>query len=76
MCNEIKNILIFKTNIATAEARHSAGKILDAHMLIQDWNIDLDDEDYVLRVISSELTPQDVISTINNCGFFCEELAG
>ncbi|MBW4888702.1 hypothetical protein KXQ82_03210 [Mucilaginibacter sp. HMF5004] len=76
MYNEIKNILIFKTDIATAEARHCAGKILDAHMLIHHWNVDLDDEDCVLRIVSAELTPQDVISTINNCGFFCEELAG
>jgi hypothetical protein len=71
---DVNNILVFKTNIQTEVDKQRVGPILDAHHCITQWNIDQQDIDCVLRVITNTLTAQQVISVIQQHGFDCAEL--
>jgi hypothetical protein len=68
------NIFIFKTNICTEYDKQRLQSLLDGHDAIEQWNVDLDDEDYVLRVISCSLDHQKIINLINTHGYQCCEL--
>lgn len=70
----LSEILIFKTNIRTAEDVSAISAILNNHSGIKDWNVDVEDIDCVLRIVSNGLTKQDVISLILNVGYNCQEL--
>ena len=74
MTTTINQILIFKTNIQTAIDKHRVQHLLDSHDHIDQWNIDQQDVDCVLRVISESLTPEQIIELITNHGFDCTEL--
>ena len=74
MITTINQILIFKTNIQTPTDKHRVQHLLDSHSNIDQWNIDQQDVDCVLRVISESLTPEQIIELITNHGFHCAEL--
>lgn len=74
MTNNLEHIHIFKSNIKTDADKHYVKSILDQHPLIEDWSVDLDDEDRVLRVISNKLTRVKIMELISICGYTCEEL--
>ncbi len=67
-------ILVFKTNIRHSRDLKAVATLLDTDLRINRWNVALDDSDKVLRIQSSILQPHDVISTLTQAGFFCEEL--
>ena len=66
--------LIFKTNIGALCTNCQVHKMLDAHTEINEWSIDPDDADCVLRVKSSTLAPAAIITLINSMGHECAEL--
>ena len=68
------HILLFKTNISCDEDKALLGAILDNHAGVQQWSVDMEDEDCVLRIISGSLSHQDIINLINNHGYDCCEL--
>lgn len=68
------HILLFKTDIRSEACKAKLQAILDGHEGIAQWNIALDDQDYVLRVVSYTLTHQEIIELINQQGHFCCEL--
>lgn len=74
MRTELNNILVFKTNIQTENDKLLVQPVLDSHSCISQWNIDQQDIDCVLRVVTDTLTPQQVISVIKQHGFDCAEL--
>jgi accessory colonization factor AcfC len=74
MKTDLNNILIFKTNIQTSGDQERVQDTLDALDTIQQWNIDLNDVDCVLRIVSETLKPEQIISVINDQGFECAEL--
>lgn len=77
MSTELNNILVFKTNIQTETDKLRVQPILDSHSCIAQWNIDQQDVDCVLRVVTTpltSLTPQQIISAIRQHGFDCAEL--
>ena len=74
MITVINQILIFKTNIQTLADKEQIQHFLNNHDAIDQWNIDQQDIDCVLRVISSSVTPEQIISLITNHGFECAEL--
>jgi hypothetical protein len=74
MTTDLNHILIFKTSIQTECDRQRLQNTLDANEHIQQWNIDLQDVDRVLRIVSKTLVPQQIISVINHNGFECAEL--
>jgi hypothetical protein len=74
MTIDLSNILIFKTNIQTEFDRLRIKNVLDASQKVLKWNIDMDDVDRVLRVVSDTLTAEQIISVIEYVGFECAEL--
>lgn len=71
----IQEVLIFKTGIKSQADQLQIKATLDRHPLILQWNIDLEDIDCVLRVISKYLAHSDIIELITQQGYHCEELA-
>lgn len=70
----IDHIIICKTNIRTDLERQKVKDCLDNHPEILQWNIDQQDIDCVLRVISTTLDETAVITLIQQHGFDCAEL--
>jgi chaperone required for assembly of F1-ATPase len=68
------HILLFKTNIRTSGDRASIASTLDGHTAIEQWHIDQEDEDCVLRVISRELKHRYVKDLVQGRGYECTEL--
>ena len=68
------HILVFKTNIDSAEAFKEIGSLLGSDQSILDWHIDKEDVDKVLRIESELNNTHTIISTISKAGFLCEEL--
>ena len=67
-------IEVFKTNV---QRLHQAKKIiglLHEHLPDSKINFDLEDCDKVLRIDSPEIIHAEIINTLQNNGFFCEEL--
>jgi hypothetical protein len=71
---DLSNILIFKTNIQTEFDKLRIKNVLDASHKVLKWNIDMDDVDRVLRVVSDSLTPEQIIFVLDYVGFECAEL--
>ena len=68
------NIHVFKTNIQNEIDKILISELLDSHHLIERWNLDLEDIDCVLRVVSGSIQPNEIIQMITNNGFQCQEL--
>lgn len=68
------NILVFKTSIRSQTDREHIRAGLDGRQDIQDWSVDLEDIDCVLRVVSNGFSAQQVISLVNAHGYDCAEL--
>lgn len=72
--SNLDHILLFKTNISSPADKQSLQPVLDGHSCIKQWNVDLNDCDYVLRIESESLNHQQVIHILNHHGFECSEL--
>ncbi|MBB6272475.1 hypothetical protein HDF26_002932 [Pedobacter cryoconitis] len=70
----IDHVLIFKTNIKSESDKLRLKPALDEHLSIQEWNVDLMDEECVLRIISAQLSRHQVIKFINHLGYECSVL--
>ena len=74
MTTNLNHILIFKTNIRTKTQKQKLLGVLSTHSGIQQCSVDLSDADRVLRIVSTCLTHQQIISLIQQHGFDCTEL--
>ncbi|PUZ21690.1 hypothetical protein DCC81_24170 [Chitinophaga parva] len=70
----INQILVFKTNILTANAELHVAHLLNAQSNILQWNIDHDDIDEVLRVVVLGMEAEHIIILIESLGLCCEVL--
>lgn len=70
----LTHILIFKTNIKTETDKIRIGQMLDTVTEIEEWSVDCDDVDCVLRVVSHTLTPHQITELLFRENFQCEEL--
>jgi hypothetical protein len=68
-----KHILLFKTDIRTEADKQHIGKIM-AENQIDQWTVDLQDIDCVLRIVSPTLKLEEVINLVAENGYQCEEL--
>ena len=68
------SILVFRTNIQSAEDITYLKTLLDRHPHIARWNVDMDDSDRVLRIVSECLTEADIINLLTPVGYACSEL--
>ena len=68
-------ILVFKTNLESADGIRVVSNVLNQHPGIIRWNIDHWDADKVLRVEAhSPSSPYPIMELIRNAGFVCDEL--
>lgn len=68
-------LLIFRTDIKTKKKIKKMKPLLNNHICIMNWSIDLEDIDNVLRIEATEsLNENEVISLINTKGFYCDAL--
>jgi len=71
---DFDNILIFGTNIKTENDKQIISKLLNTNPEIEQWNIDLEDIDSVLRIESNSLNAGEIIKMITEQDFKCSEL--
>ncbi|MEL1256108.1 hypothetical protein AAEO57_20120 [Flavobacterium sp. DGU38] len=74
MENIINNILIFATNIKTKKDKEKVSTELDQNPEIMQWNIDQEDIDCVLRIVSKTISEEEIINLLNNHSFICRPL--
>jgi len=67
-------ILVFKTNLTDTKRISDVESLLDIHPHIVQWNVDLNDCDNVLRIVSRNIAAQEVENMLLNAGYYCEEL--
>ncbi len=69
------SLLIFKTNIKTKENVQIILSILKSIISENEFNVDLQDIDSVLRIeTTKKIKEKDIIQLLNNKGFYCEPL--
>jgi hypothetical protein len=67
-------ILIFKTNIEFEFDICQIKNIFNNISSITNWSIDREDIDKVLRIESLNNNVAEIINSLNNLGYLCEEL--
>jgi hypothetical protein len=70
----ISDVLVFKTNISTAEEVKRLSEILNIQKGVLKWNVDLNDIDNVLRIESHIMGADTIIALLCDGGYECEEL--
>jgi hypothetical protein len=68
------HVLLFKTNCVKKSDKAAVQKLLGQLDGIQEWNIDMDDDERILRVISYTLSHNCIIKLLNQHGYNCYEL--
>lgn len=71
---QTENILVFATNIKTESDKQKINNVLNNNPEILQWNIDLEDIDCVLRIVSKTLSEEQIIQLIDNQNFECTAL--
>ncbi len=67
-------ILVFKTNLTDANRIGDIEPSLDVHPHILKWNVDLNDSDNILRVVSKNVEAKEIEQILLSAGYYCEEL--
>lgn len=67
------SVLLFKTNIRTETDKQFMTQLMQQRQINQ-WTVDQEDVDCVLRIVSNELQQDDVIALLSQHGYHCEEL--
>jgi hypothetical protein len=73
MENLLNHIHIFKTNIGKENLRE-VRKIFSRNKFIQQWNVDTEDCDRVLRIVSEQLSESEIRTMVCHYGFECADL--
>lgn len=69
-----KEISIFRTSVSSRKKVKKIKPILDALIGSGNWNFDLEDKDYILRINSSPVLNNFLAREIKNMGYDCIEL--
>ena len=68
-------VLIFKTNLKTADEVRQIQPLFNLHPSIQNWNVDTDDIDNILRIQSYQnISEKDVMQLLKQYGIYSEIL--
>lgn len=67
------DIHIFKTNIESAEDLKTVARLMDS-IGVSEWNVDTEDVDCVLRIVTNRLSEEQLLDFVTNAGFQCSEL--
>ena len=68
------NTYLFKTSINCGGCLARVKPSLDNEKRIVSWEVDLDDPDRKLKVVTGECKPSDIIDIVDNLGFEIEEI--
>ncbi len=69
------DILIFKTNVSNKEQVESVRPHLRSLREILRWNVDLLDDEFILRIEANDrLNPRKVETILKKAGYYCKEL--
>ncbi|MBK9985338.1 MAG: hypothetical protein IPP15_23865 [Saprospiraceae bacterium] len=68
------DILIFKTNVKSAPDQLRLKELFDSIPSINNWNVDADDIDCVLRIVTRQVQADDIIKLLTATGYQCQEL--
>ena len=68
------DILIFKTNAKSEPDQMRLAELLDSNPAINQWNVDADDIDCVLRIVTRQVKAADIITLLTQSGYQCQEL--
>jgi hypothetical protein len=74
MTSAEQKVIILKSNVSTYADLLHIRHPLDHHPGIIRWNIDLDDCDHVIRIVTPNLSVADIQEIVNNNGYQCSEL--
>ena len=74
MENQIENILVFATNIRTEKDKQTISNLLNEHSQINQWSLDQEDIDCVLRIETDNLSEEQIINLLENLNFKCSAL--
>ncbi len=69
------NILVFKTNLADQKHVRKLFPVMKKIDGIMRWNVDLEDEEKILRIVTESLSPSAVETALQGAGYYCEELS-
>jgi copper chaperone len=67
-------VLVFKTNVKYKKEVSKVADRLSRFNDINRWNFDLQDSDRILRIEAAHLSPKLIETTLQEAGYFCEEL--
>lgn len=70
---DFKHILLFKTNIQTIDDKGLIAKVMEKQKIDQ-WTVDQQDIDCVLRIVSPVLKLEELIHLVSKNGYQCKEL--
>ena len=70
----MNNVLVFKTNIQTKDDHDKVKALLDQHNGIEEWSVDTEDIDCVLRIVSETISSMQIIEQVTAIGYACSEL--
>jgi hypothetical protein len=71
---DFDHILLFKTNCATAADKVTLQLLLGNQDDVEEWNLDQEDCDCVLRIITYTMDHNCIIKLLNHHGYECCEL--
>lgn len=74
LMKNFNHILLFKTNCFKKRDKATVKKLMEQLDGVEDWNIDMDDDERILRIISCTLNHQSIINLLNRHGYNCCEL--
>lgn len=68
-------VLVFRTNIGTEKKLRHIRPLFQGHPVVVDWSVDMEDCDYVLRIVAGScINEGEVVYLVNSCGYLCEPL--
>jgi hypothetical protein len=67
-------ILVFKTSLVNVHCIQDIEPSLDVHPDIYQWNVDLNDDDNILRIMANNIAGDEVENMLLSAGYYCEEL--
>ena len=68
-------VLVFKTNLKDLNRIRDVESALDIHPYIIRWNVDLNDQDNILRIVSRDVAAKEIEDIVLGAGYWIEELA-
>ena len=70
----MEQVYIFKTSISAAAQVEQVRTLFGPIDGIKHWNIDLEDVDNILRIVSEGLEPGSIEDLLGTAGLYCENM--